>query len=139
MACRRCVADPQPSGEGWTFGSPRGCAFDDDGQFTHANWNCATIEALLDFRVAQHFGSDESLDLIPFLTDVWGRGYAETDGWIVLTRYKRRGKTSSAVRVGDWWPAQPLTLADAESALDILTQQRTLVAPAPSGATEVGE
>lgn len=121
MPCPRCTADPQPGGEGWTS-SPRSCAFNADGEFTERNWNCATITALLEldrdptgyrdpfFGTPSILGNDESMDLIHVPEDVYG-------GWIVLNRYKRRGRTSSAVHVGDFWPARPLTLALAEAVL----------------------
>lgn len=32
-------------------------------------------------------------------------------GWIVLTRYKHRGCTSSAIHVGDFFPPRPVTLS----------------------------
>jgi hypothetical protein len=110
MACHRCEADPQPS----NFGSPRRCAFNADGTFTPENWNCATIDALLiggaleRYGSGEHGGDDETMQVV-----YSGGGYGS--GWIVLTRYKRRGCTSSAVHVGDFWPAKPLTLAITEA------------------------
>jgi hypothetical protein len=106
MACRRCKEDLQPP----LFASPRRCAFLDDGSFTPDNWNCATVEALLRIDAVPTLeGCDESLDVVS------GRDYG---GFLVLTRYKHRGKTSSAVHVGDFWPPRPLTLAVAERWLD---------------------
>ena|SRR6188768_149960 len=118
MPCPRCAADPQPTG----FGSPRACAFADGVyaailehermQFTANNWNCATITALVlaydpDGRKTI-YGNDESLDLIPAAPR--DEYYHEPRGWIVLSRYKRRGCVSSAVYVGDWSPTKPVTL-----------------------------
>lgn len=101
--CPRCAADPQPS----NFGNPRHCAFTATGEFTTENWNCATLDALMELMGLEdeHHGTDESLQLVKVrLCDD-----TETNGWIVLTRYKHRGCTSSAIHVGDFWPAQPLT------------------------------
>lgn len=103
MACLRCLADPQPA----DFGSPRRCAFDDDDNFTPENWNCATISRLYaaaDTDVAQFSGNDETGNA--FMADP-----EEDGGFIVVTRYKHRGKTSSAIHVGDFYPPRPVTLA----------------------------
>lgn len=109
MACRRCREDPQPP----EFGDPRKCAFSDDGgEFVSENWNCATLNALMsDTRLplTEIDGCDESVQVII------GRDYG---GFIALTRYKHRGRTTSAVLVGDFWPPRPLTLAMAEAWLD---------------------
>jgi hypothetical protein len=125
--CARCSADPLPSG----FGSPRSCAFDAEGSFTSDNWNCATLNALpvLPYAFADTegcgaddggsgssdlHGDDESLQIVacgPWRNEDGGEF---TSGWVVLTRYKHRGKCSSAVWVGDFWPPVPLTLAMAE-------------------------
>jgi hypothetical protein len=110
MPCQRCLADPQPA----DFGDPRQCAFDDAGNFTPENWNCATIEQLVnEFYVRELECSDESAQIIPVQDDEWGG----SRGWIILTRYKHRGKTSSALHVGDFWPAKPLTLGLAEETI----------------------
>jgi hypothetical protein len=104
--CDRCKADPRPE----HFGSDRECAFNKDGTFTPKNWNCATLGALMDMAdMFEHFGTDESMQVIA------GEAY---NGFLVLNRYKRRGCTSSALHVGDFWPAKPLTLKTAESWLD---------------------
>lgn len=122
MTCKRCQDDPQPDGSG----SPRRCAFDDAGDFTPENWYCATIEALLhtqDVPAAVGFepvfptnlsfwGPDESMQIVP------AGDMDEADGgFIVLNRYKQRGCTSSAMHVGDFWPARPLTLELAEATI----------------------
>lgn len=99
MNCARCEADPQPEG----FGNPRDCAFKSDTHgedpnkilFTERNWNCATLTALCALYDADGdstiYGHDESLDLIPAVPP--GRDVPpEPYGWIVLTRYKRRGR-----------------------------------------------
>lgn len=107
--CPRCAADPRPTG----FGDDRKCAFDAAGDFTPENWNCATLEALMDVQPPLYrtvSGNDESLQTCY-------RRSCEFGGWIVLTRYKRRGCTSSAVYVGDFWPPQSVTLALVEEFL----------------------
>lgn len=104
MACDRCLADPQPK----HFGNPRRCAFTPEGVFTPDNWNCATIQALLELaRTVNHEGNDESMQML--YVDP-----KETRGWLVITRYKYRGKTSAAVVVGDQDPVV-LTLSVAEA------------------------
>lgn len=107
MACKRCEADPHPE----DFGSPRRCAVDANGGFRPDNWNCATLDALLvDDRTAETvWGHDESMQI------VCGNDYG---GFLVVTRYKSRGRTSSAVHVGDFWPPKPFTLETAERWLD---------------------
>lgn len=115
--CPRCRADPHPA----NFGSPRNCAFTADGLFTPDNWNCATIDALFNAAgdsAVRLYGNDESMDAIPALVDC-DEMADENDpnedpicgGFLILSRYKHRGCTSSAVRVGDFFPPQPVTLA----------------------------
>jgi len=110
MPCHRCLADPQPK----NFGSPRRCAFDDAGNFTPENWSCATLDALDDARGAANRlyevgGFDETLEV--YVGDEYG-------GFLVVTRYKHRGKVSSIVLIGDFWPPKPVTLAVVEAWLD---------------------
>ena len=132
-ACPRCEADPQPQ----NFGSPRNCAFKrdrladgsmlivpSDYSFTPDNWQCATMTALIDAydrdRKKVIYGHDESMNIIPCDPD------ADSDygGWIVLTRYKSRGKVSSAVHVGDFYPPRPLTVALAEATITFLQRRQ---------------
>lgn len=104
MSCWRCEADRQPK----HFGTPRKCAFTESGEFTPDNWNCASIEALLTHERMDDcvvFGDDESFEH----TYVPGIGDHET-GWIITSRYKTRGCTSSAIMVGDFFPPLPVTL-----------------------------
>lgn len=106
--CPRCAADPRPE----NFGNDRQCAFTADGQFTPENWNCATIDALLGTNPQTTHGLDERCEVTPTWLDVEDDdGTHWYGGWIVTTRYKRRGCTSSAVYVGDFHPPQPVTLA----------------------------
>src|SRR5690606_26459627 len=103
------------------FGSARRCAFEDDGWFTPENWNCATVTALMDAAddlMQEIYGNDETMQVIPYVDE------CEGNGWIILTRYKHRGSTSSAVYVGDFWPPKPLTLDRAERAIPELETRR---------------
>jgi hypothetical protein len=101
FGCARCKADPQPEG----FNVPRSCAFV-DGTFAADNWNCATIDALIALPSTQQLqGDGEEMHA------VYSGHYG---GWILLTRYKRRGKTSAAIHIGDFYPPQPLTIHRAE-------------------------
>lgn len=107
--CERCQADPQPS----NFLSPRKCAFDNHGKFDPDNWSCATLSHLVDVSYAWDnciYGADESLQ--PVLCDPERDG-----GWVVLTRYKTRGRVSSAIWVGDFFPPREVTLELVERAL----------------------
>lgn len=112
--CPRCAADPRPE----HFGDDRRCAFDADGNFTPDNWNCATIDALIGFdRHGSQIvdGDDERCEVTPtYIDDGTDEVYG---GWIVTTRYKRRGQTDSAIYVGQFHPPQPLTLAFTERAI----------------------
>lgn len=97
--CPRCAADPRPR----HFASDRRCAFLADGAFTPHNWNCATLDAVMAVRAGceELEGSDESMQI------VYSGDYG---GWLVFTRYKHRGCTSSAMHVGDFYPPQVVTL-----------------------------
>jgi hypothetical protein len=108
MACRRCLADPKPP----NFGSRRMCAFDDDGNFTERNWNCATITALTEAAHEPIYGCDETMEIVPARKD------HDHGGWLIFTRYKQRGKVSSLIQVGDFWPPRHVTLEMAERYLD---------------------
>lgn len=122
MTCARCLADPSPSGPGWTS-APRRCAFE-DGAFSDTNWNCGTIDALMNAAgdwMQEITGNDESMQVIPAYEE------CEGNGWIVLTRYKHRGKTSSAVYMGDFHPAEALTLSRAERTITGIEEMRAYI------------
>lgn len=112
--CPRCTADPKPEG----FTTPRQCGFTAEGQFTPDNWNCATLDALIGPSsitptVAPDgatfvAGSDERCEVTPTWIDDDSDDYG---GFIVTTRYKRRGRTDSAIYVGMFHPPKPVTLA----------------------------
>jgi hypothetical protein len=111
--CPRCAADPHPP----MYGSPRKCAFNEDGSFNPNNWCCATIDLLTDHHTTDtRYGRDECLQTIQVSAtyedddNVVTVNCESSDGFIVLTRYKTRPTISSASWVGDFWPARPFTL-----------------------------
>jgi hypothetical protein len=99
--CPRCEIDPKPE----NFVDSRRCAFDADGKFTPDNWNCGTIDALIGDDPIIVYGHDEQFEATPTHFDDELNG-----GWIITTRYKRRGRTSSAFYTGDFSPPLLLTL-----------------------------
>jgi hypothetical protein len=109
--CPRCLADPQPV----HFGSPRNCAFNEDGTFTQENWRCGTMDKLLSFT-REHDGNldgcDESMQIIDGPSDS-GDPNDEICGFIVMARYKHRGRTMAAKYIGHFGEAEFLfTLAE---------------------------
>jgi len=104
--CPRCAADPRPE----NFGNDRQCAFSADGSFSPDNWNCATMSLLVDAAQNVIHGCDEQMEVRPVNREDYG-------GWLITSRYKHRGCTSSAIIVGDFYPPVPLTLARAEAIL----------------------
>lgn len=73
---------------------------------------CATVH-----EGDEHLGDNESMQVIQARfsdEDDW----SATHGWIVLTRYKHRGRTSAAMHIGDFWPSVPLTYELANRVLD---------------------
>lgn len=103
--CPRCAEDPHP----YAFASPRKCAFSRSGRFVHDNWNCATIDALLENAPRKDIlGHDETCSVI-----VCPEDYPDGEpfgGFLVLTRYKRRGQTACAIWVGTDGVSKELTL-----------------------------
>jgi len=111
MTCKRCLADLRPK----HFGNDRKCAFDENGNFTPDNWNCATLGALANAEEIDHRFGDESIQIC-----LVGEDMEHDDvcgGFIVLSRYKHRGCCSSAIHVGDFFPPKPVTLEFAERIL----------------------
>lgn len=107
--CPRCAADPQPEG----FGSPRNCAFNADGSFNPQNWNCETLNVLLGDKPKIVHGDDEQCEITPTYLDT-GEDDDQYGGYIVTTRYKRRGRTDSVIYVGMFHPPLPITFAFVE-------------------------
>ena len=68
------------------------------------------------FQREDEWGDDESMQIVRALPSSFEGGHG---GWIVLTRYKRRGRASGAVHVGDFHPARPVTRELCEAALEM--------------------
>lgn len=104
MACEK-------RGKTWNGDDPK-CGFTNDGAFDSGNWNCATLNLLR--SIAEEINQiqyleDTSLATIPIRD---GKRF----GWIVLSWYKSRGRTSSARFIFDKTDI-PLTLEIAQEAL----------------------
>lgn len=111
MACKRCTDKPLP--ENW---SERKCGFYKNGNFDGGNWNCGTLNALAEEGETVE-GCDESMQTV-YLGEEFSFG-DQVGGWIILTRYKHRGRCTSAIRVGDFFPPQPVTLEMCEKFLEM--------------------
>lgn len=102
MTCPRCAADPRPEG----FGSPRKCAFDDEGTFTADNWACASMDIIRGFEeshgeaVANEYDQRIVVVILP------------SSAFAVLGVHKNRGRTEAAIVIDNAKPPRPLTLAD---------------------------
>lgn len=92
---------------------PVKCAFE-KGVFDHDNWNCETMNALRD-RCDYQLRDDSSAGSIGVIhiPDVEAGGELQ-QGYIVMTWYKRRGKTGQAYVANDDDEPVPLTLKTAE-------------------------
>lgn len=109
--CPRC----RERGKTWTGDAPT-CGFV-GGTFSDANWNCATLNALR--------GRAEAMETI-VRTEGQAAALLPFDGdHIVLGWYKSRGRTECAlVLSGDARVStRPLTLRDAEAALEMLPER----------------
>lgn len=111
--CQRC----RGRGKTWAGGDPK-CGFL-TGDFDPSNWNCATLNELremcgedsflnLESSVFTDRVGDSSIGVLP----------GPDDSFIVLSWYKRRGRTSRALYISDD-EVHELTLAEAESALTL--------------------
>lgn len=104
MKCRMCEERGTPK----SFGSEPKCAFE-NGIFNGDNWQCATMNALRDLcEEYAHWNEDQNADIICASED------AECTH-VVLTWYKRRGRTEGAWMLFDDKPPEPLTLEEAEN------------------------
>lgn len=109
VPCPRCVA---AGPRGPHMGSDRRCAFPGSGAFEPDNWACATMDpirrAIEDEREWDEDGEGSEW--------IWRRHSNRIGGWVVLSGYKDRGRTWSAIvldtRVGG---VRPFTLADVEA------------------------
>lgn len=93
-------------GQTWDGSAPK-CAFPDGGKFVSDNWNCATMNVL---RALIDTGSEVWSD------DQWLGTLAVGGKFLVLSWYKRRGRTEGAWLV-DAGEIRPISLADAECAI----------------------
>ena len=93
----------------------RKCAFPSEGAFSPDNWQCAAIGALITIALleigAPVYGVDETLVYVQARAP-------ELGGWLVLTQYKRRGRCSSGIHIGDFFPPTTLTFELAHSTIE---------------------
>lgn len=125
MTCRLCTE----RGKTWDGDDPK-CAFP-DGVFSTDNWNCATMQALID--VVEHYvemgPSDQQRANFYYRDDTWffwlayDTGWIDWPededgmaGWITMLRYKHRGavEQASVMELGE---PMHLTLRQAEAAI----------------------
>lgn len=94
---------------------PITCAFR-DGKFDLENWNCQTMNALRDVAELSYTTrrDDESIGVIHIPLQTVDVDPLVQYGYLVLTWYKRRGRTGGAIIVADTHPPEPLTLTTAE-------------------------
>ena len=98
--CRMC----RERGQTWNGDKPQ-CAFP-NGVFVRENWNCATANALRDLcQPWENTNNDQNAAII--------KGVEDCDH-VLLTWYKRRGRTDGAWMVYDDRAPEPLTLTEAE-------------------------
>ena len=114
MTCKACMK----RGKTWQGDDPR-CAFDERGNFTQDNWNCATINKLRELTRLACGGFDYRDD------DSAGTVYVlqipeidEAQGYVIMTGYKNRGAIGNALIVFDGSEAKPLTLEAAEAIIN---------------------
>lgn len=108
--CKRC----EERGKTWQGDEPK-CGFPNGNAFTTENWNCATLLKLWEAADRDGFVSynnDSACAMVPF-------DDGDNDGWIILTRYKCRGRITNAFWIIESSQSNqnPLTLLQAESAL----------------------
>lgn len=113
--CPGCAADPQPE----DFGSPRACAFP-GGVFNGDNWACVSMAPIRDAAYEVEVRCEDShMSILPFF-DEDGCG-----GFIVVSYYKHRGRTSTADVYVEGEKTRPLTLADAQRFAAQRAERRT--------------
>jgi len=117
--CPECVA----RGKTWDGDDPK-CAFE-TGTFNTDNWNCATMNILRNIAGEDrehpiegcYYRRDDlenaTIGVIPCRGD--------TQGYLVMSWYKRRGKTGQAVIMVDGHEPSKLTLAEAQ---EIISQYK---------------
>jgi hypothetical protein len=119
--CPRCRSRGKP----WPGDNPQ-CAFSNEQQvFDTDNWNCATMNELRE--IVEPICWDGKVEpIMPFwgcrredtsIGVIWLPGGTAEDGWLVMTWYKRRGRTGRAMIMVDDEEPQVLTLQQAERLL----------------------
>lgn len=93
MSCKLC----QKRGKTWKGDDPK-CAFE-NGKFSSDNWACATMDELrgISMQLDLHYRDDDgagSFGAVPVVTD-------DDTGFVVMTWYKNRGRTSQAYVIWD--------------------------------------
>lgn len=117
VECPLCVS----RGQDWSGSAPV-CGFQ-DGVFSPANWNCATLNALrkaaVDFGKSYRNDGIGAIGYLPLDTDfaTEEESDAQNPGFVVLQWYKERGRTENAVFMADG-EISPLTLRQAQLALE---------------------
>lgn len=106
-ACPRCVA----RGKTWKGDAPK-CAFA-SGVFSPDNWNCATANDLraLCSEEKTDYNDDQRACIVTGAKSLH----------VVVTWYKRRGKTEGAWMVTNPLTIEPLTLEEAERVITAKT------------------
>jgi hypothetical protein len=103
--CKAC----SDRGKDWDGEGPK-CAFTKDGIFTGVfnpdNWNCATMNKLRDLCLAPVWNEDQNAAII----------CGVESQHIILSWYKRRGRTEGAFMLNDG-VAMPLLITEAEAVL----------------------
>jgi hypothetical protein len=115
MECPMC----KNRGKTWNGDNPK-CAFR-NGVFNTDNWNCATMNALRNIAERNEMSwrfdlTVGSFGLVPYEGD-------ETKGIIFMTWYKNRGQTGNAIIMCDDELERPLTLREAEEAINEYTKE----------------
>lgn len=105
MICEEC----KKRGKTWKGEDPT-CAFE-SGIFSSENWNCATMNKLRHIVDEKEFEKHNNMDCYLAVIPL------EESGWIILSWYKRRGRTPTARYMIDDID-QLLTLEDATRAIN---------------------
>lgn len=112
--CKMC----EMRGQTWEGSAPK-CAFP-YGTFMAENWNCATMNALREIVEDGERGlvnwEDENCAAIPYEGET-------SQGFIVMTWYKRRGQTGRAMLMCD--DSAPIPITE-EMALEAIAYHRRL-------------
>jgi len=119
--CKLC----RKRGKTWKGSNPV-CAFDENGKFVYDNWNCAMMNKLRELidnpNVISWTYRDDmssaSIGVIKIPEEV-----LSTQGYLVMTWYKSRGRTSRAYIMCDEMSPEELTLQVAEEIIMALDKE----------------